>query len=119
MTPTALTFEARCSANSYTYAVGPATGIPGGSTQIVWDPYACAPFLCVAPFSTELNLRSDQQQAGAVPFAQASYTLRVYDERGVDAVATGGYFYGSNSLVVFAMYSPAAYTPLAAGASLL
>lgn len=32
-------------------------------------------------------------------------------------MATGGYFYGSNSLVVFAMYSPAAYTPLAAGSS--
>lgn len=56
-----------------------------------------------------------QQSANAIPFAQASYTLRVFDERGIDAVATGGYFYGANSIVNFALYSPAAYTPLSQG----
>jgi hypothetical protein len=39
----------------------------------------------------------------------------VYDERGIDAVATPGYFNGANSIVNFALYSPAAYTPLASG----
>ncbi|ORY91671.1 hypothetical protein BCR35DRAFT_298934 [Leucosporidium creatinivorum] len=97
VTPSSLTFEARCSANSFTYPVGPTTGIPGSETQIVWDPYEYA------------------QSANAIPFAQASYTLRVYDERGIDAAATAGYFNGANSIVNFALYSPAAYTPLASG----
>lgn len=51
------------------------------------------------------------QSDGAIPFAQASYTLRVYDERGIGAIATAGYFNGANSIVNFALYSPAAYTP--------
>lgn len=55
------------------------------------------------------------QSAGAVALAQASYTLRVADERGYDAAATGGYFYGQNAMVNFALYSPAAYTSLADG----
>lgn len=55
------------------------------------------------------------QSAGAAALAQASYTLRVADERGYDAAATGGYFYGQNSMVNFALYSPAAYTSLADG----
>lgn len=38
--PTSLTFLAYCAANSRTYPVGPATGIPGAATQLVWDPYA-------------------------------------------------------------------------------
>ncbi|KAI5480420.1 hypothetical protein MNV49_000995 [Pseudohyphozyma bogoriensis] len=97
VTPASLTFVAYCSANSYTYPVGPTTGIPGATSQYVWDPWGY------------------QQSAGAIPFAQASYTLKVWDERGADAVATGGYFYGSNTVVNFAMYSPAAYTPLASG----
>jgi len=63
----------------------------------VWDPYAYG------------------QSAGAVALAQASYTLRVADERGYDAAATAGYFYGQNSMVNFALYSPAAYTSLADG----
>ncbi|KAM0745752.1 hypothetical protein T439DRAFT_136008 [Meredithblackwellia eburnea MCA 4105] len=95
--PSSLTFQAYCSANSYTYPVGPTTGIPGDSTSLVWDPY------------------SYQQSAGAIPFAQASYTLRVFDERGWAAAASPGYFYGPASVVNFAMYSPAAYTPLASG----
>ncbi|SCZ98182.1 BZ3500_MvSof-1268-A1-R1_Chr7-1g09044 [Microbotryum saponariae] len=95
VTPASLTFEARCTANSFTYPVGPTTGIPASQTSLVWDPYAYV------------------QSAGAIPFAQASYTLRVYDERGINAAATGGYFNGAQSVVYFALYSPAAYTPLA------
>lgn len=55
------------------------------------------------------------QSADAIPLAQASYTLRVFDERGRDAAATAGYFNGANSIVLFALYSPAAYTPLSEG----
>lgn len=56
-----------------------------------------------------------QKQPNAINFAQASYTLRVFDERGYNAIATGGYFDGSNINLNFAMYTPAAYTALAAG----
>ncbi|GAA6019092.1 hypothetical protein JCM10207_006540 [Rhodosporidiobolus poonsookiae] len=97
VTPSMLTFEARCSANGYTYPVGPTTGIPGTETSLVWDPWAYA------------------QSPNALPFAQASYTLRVYDERGADATAEAGRFNGNNAILTFAMYSPAAYTPLAQG----
>lgn len=68
---------------------------------------------------TPKNPHRYAQQPGAIPFAQASYTLRVYDERGIDAVATPGYFNGANSIVYFALYSPAAYTPLASGAPIV
>ncbi|GAA6029587.1 hypothetical protein JCM8097_000951 [Rhodosporidiobolus ruineniae] len=94
VTPTSLTFEARCSANGNTYPVGT---VAGSETSLVWDPWAY------------------QQSPNAVPFAQASYTLRVYDERGADATAQAGMFNGANSIVNFAMYSPAAYTPLSQG----
>ncbi|GAA5861796.1 hypothetical protein JCM8547_008555 [Rhodosporidiobolus lusitaniae] len=94
VTPTSLTFEARCSANGNTYPVGT---VAGSETSLVWDPYEY------------------QQSANAVPFAQASYTLRVYDERGADATAQAGYFNGANSIINFAMYSPASYTSLADG----
>ncbi|POY74016.1 hypothetical protein BMF94_2827 [Rhodotorula taiwanensis] len=94
VTPTSLTFEARCSANGYTYPVGV---VPGAQTSLTWDPWAYA------------------QSPNAVPFAQASYTLRVYDSRGPDATAEPGLFNGANSILTFAMYSPAAYTPLASG----
>lgn len=55
------------------------------------------------------------QSGDAIPFAQASYTLRVYDERGRGAAASAGYFNGANSILYFALYSPAAYTPLSQG----
>ncbi|KAK4702514.1 hypothetical protein P7C70_g3706, partial [Phenoliferia sp. Uapishka_3] len=97
VTPSSLTFVAYCSANSNTYPIGPTTGIPGTDTSLVWDPYGY------------------QQSNDAIPFAQASYTLRVHDERGEGANPTPGYFYGANSQIRFAMYSPAAYTPLASG----
>lgn len=39
----------------------------------------------------------------------------MYDSRGPDATAEAGRFNGANSILTFAMYSPAAYTPLADG----
>lgn len=74
-------------------------------------------FLATAELSPNLasTIARYAQSANAIPFAQASYTLRVYDERGIDAAATAGYFNGANSIVNFALYSPAAYTPLASG----
>lgn len=123
VTPTSLTFEARCSANSNTYQVG---SIPGGQTTIVWDPYASvghrpsarsSAFLQTSQLTPSACLPSCSyaQSAGAVALAQASYTLRVADERGYDAAATAGYFYGQNAMVNFALYSPAAYVSLADG----
>ncbi|KAK4056556.1 hypothetical protein OIO90_002404 [Microbotryomycetes sp. JL221] len=97
VSPESLTFQAVCSANSFTYPVGPTTGIPASETQLVWDPWQYA------------------QSPNAIPFAQASYTLRVFDERGQGAAATPGYFNGANAIQYFALYSPAAYTPLAEG----
>ncbi|GAA6050016.1 hypothetical protein JCM3770_001915 [Rhodotorula araucariae] len=94
VTPTSLTFEARCSANGFTYPVGV---VPGSQTSLVWDPYEYG------------------QSPNAIPFAQASYTLRVYDERGADATAEAGRFNGNNAIINFAMYSPAAYTPMSQG----
>ncbi|BGP14902.1 hypothetical protein JCM10213_003741 [Rhodosporidiobolus nylandii] len=94
VTPTSLTFEARCSANGNTYTIG---SVEAGATSLVWDPYEYA------------------QSPNAIPFAQASYTLRVYDERGADATAEAGQFNGANSIVYFALYSPASYTSLADG----
>ncbi|GAA6004689.1 hypothetical protein JCM11491_002196 [Sporobolomyces phaffii] len=94
VTPSSLTFEARCTANGFTY---PITTIAAAETSLVWDPWQYA------------------QSANALPFAQASYTLRVYDERGPDATAEAGRFNGNNAIINFALYSPQAYTPLAAG----
>lgn len=71
--------------------------------------------LCEKPLTPSLSSRSYAQSPNAVPFAQASYTLRVYDSRGPDATAEPGLFNGANSILTFAMYSPAAYTPLASG----
>lgn len=62
-----------------------------------------------------LHSRSYAQSPNAVPFAQATYTLRVYDSRGPDATAQPGLFNGANSILTFAMYFPAQYTSLADG----
>lgn len=61
------------------------------------------------------RIRSYAQSPNAVPFAQATYTLRVYDSRGPDATAQPGLFNGANSILTFAMYFPAQYTSLADG----
>ncbi|GAA5974689.1 hypothetical protein JCM5350_001251 [Sporobolomyces pararoseus] len=94
VTPSSLTFEARCTANGYTY---PITTIAAAETSLVWDPWQYA------------------QSPNALPLAQASYTLRVYDERGPDATAEAGRFNGNNAIINFALYSPQPYTPLASG----
>lgn len=68
-----------------------------------------------AIFTLASSLRSYAQLPSAVPFAQATYTLRVYDSRGPDATAEPGLFNGANSILTFAMYFPAQYTSLADG----
>lgn len=83
--------------NSNTYPVGPSDGIiDGTATSVVWDLY-------------EYN-----QQNPNTPLAQGSYNLRIWDDRGPDAVRAPGLF-DPNSALKFALYSPAAYTPLASG----
>ncbi|QRV82278.1 transmembrane protein [Ceratobasidium sp. AG-Ba] len=102
-TPAALTVQAYCSQNGNTYPVGPANAqgtvegvIPGTATAVTWDAFA--------------------QQTGpnGIPLVQATYTLRVFDERGVTAGIEPGKLQ-VNQNVKFAMYSPAAYTPIASG----
>lgn len=93
-----MTVIASCSANGNTYAVGPTNSpynvLPGNATQVVWNPWQA------------------EQVPGAVPFAEATYVLKIWDERGPDSVVRGGYmspFAGKQ----FAMYRPATYTPFA------
>lgn len=102
-TPAALTVQAYCSQNGNTYRVGPTNSfgtvdgiIPGTATQIVWDAYA------------------QQNEPNAVRLQPASYTLRIFDERGLTAVAEPGKL-SPNTQIKFAMYSPAQYTPLESG----
>jgi len=93
-TPTHLTVSAFCSSNGNTYAVGPTDGvIPGGATQVVWDTYEY------------------EQQQGAVPLAQAEYTLFIHDERGPDSGLHAGLL-TPNSGMKFSLYRPRTYDPL-------
>lgn len=96
--PTSLTVVAYCSQNGNTYPVGPTGGtsntIPGNQSQVVWNPY-------------EWSTRE-----GQIPFAMASYTLKIYDERGEGSKPQGGYL-APYSGTIFGMYLPKAYTPLA------
>ncbi|KAJ7151244.1 hypothetical protein C8R46DRAFT_1123674, partial [Mycena filopes] len=96
--PTSITVSAVCAANGNTYAVGPDPSgrIPGTATEVVWDVY------------------SYQQAHPNTPLAQASYTLHMWDDRGPDATAAPGLMSPNNALV-FALYTPQAYTPLASG----
>ena len=89
---------ASCSANGNTYAVGPTNSpynvLPGNATQVVWNPWQA------------------EQVPGAIPFAEATYVLKIWDERGPDSAVKGGYmspFAGKQ----FAMYRPATYTSFA------
>lgn len=80
-----------------TYAVGPTDGIiPGDASSVVWDVY------------------SYQQAHPNTPLAAASYTLRIWDERGPDATRRPGYLQ-PNSALRFALYTPQDYTPLSSG----
>lgn len=73
---------------------GVANTIPGTATAITWNPY------------------DYEAVAGAVPLAVASYTLKIWDERGDSSGSTGGYM-SPYSGTKFALYRPQAYTPLA------
>ncbi|WVQ66755.1 uncharacterized protein L199_004946 [Kwoniella botswanensis] len=104
-TPTSLTVVASCSANGNVYPVGPnptpsgnasANVFPGNTTQVVWNPYDW------------------EQIPGQVPFAEATYVLKIYDERGDGSAVKGGYlspYAGTN----FMMYRPGGYTSLSDG----
>lgn len=85
--PTSLTLQAYCSQNGFTYPVGPTQGIAGDSQEVAWNPYEY------------------EQGQGATPLAEASYTLRVFDERGYDAAASPGYM-RPYAGTVFALYRP-------------
>lgn len=98
MQPSNLTVIASCSANGNTYPVGPTNSpynvLPGNATQVVWNPWQA------------------EQVPGAVPFAEATYVLKIWDERGPGSAVRGGYlspFAGRE----FAMYRPATYTSFA------
>ncbi|EJT99171.1 hypothetical protein DACRYDRAFT_96043 [Dacryopinax primogenitus] len=96
-TPTHLTLSAYCQANGNTYPVGPTNGVIDGTAKsVTWDPY-------------EYN-----QQPGVTPLAEASYTLRIVDERGPNVGAAPGLF-SPNSQMTFALYKPQSYTPLSDG----
>ena len=93
-TPTRLTVSAFCSSNGNTYPVGPTDGvIEGAATQVVWDAYAY------------------EQQQGAVPLAQAEYTLFINDERGPNSGLHAGLL-TPNSGMKFSLYRPREYVPL-------
>lgn len=96
ITPTSITVTAFCAANGYNYPVGGANGdgvYPGSVTSINWDPYAY------------------QNSPGALALAQETYTLRIQDERGANAVGTPGML-SAYSALKFALYKPGQATPL-------
>jgi len=85
--PETLTLQAYCSQNGFTYPVGPTQGIAGDSTEYAWNPY------------------DYEQSGGATPLAEASYTLRIFDERGYFAAPSAGYM-RPYAGTVFALYRP-------------
>ncbi|KAI0341495.1 hypothetical protein BDW22DRAFT_1332387 [Trametopsis cervina] len=93
VTPTSLTVSAICQ-NGNTYPVGPSDGkIPGTATSVEWD------------------LWSYQQAHPETPLAQLPYTLHIWGDNGPGAQRSPGVLQENNQLQ-FALYSPAAYTPL-------
>ena len=94
--PASLTVSAVCE-NGVTFPVGPTNGvIPGTDTSVVWDVYS---FVQANPQS---------------PLPQSTYTLEIFDERGMGAARSPGLL-SPNSNLRFALYSPVPYTPLASG----
>ena len=98
VTPTHLTVIASCPANGNTYLVGPTASpsntIPANASAVTWNPWEW------------------EQVPGQTPFAEATYVLKIWDERGPQATVKGGYlspYSGTN----FAMYRPAGYTAIA------
>ncbi|KAI0287203.1 hypothetical protein BC826DRAFT_1046211 [Russula brevipes] len=95
-TPASLTVSAICE-NGNTFPVGPTDGvIPGSATSVVWDAYAW------------------QQSNPNSPLAQATYTLLIHDERGVDPSRAPGLLQ-PNEACKFGLYSPQPYTPISSG----
>ncbi|KAG2136540.1 uncharacterized protein EDB93DRAFT_783205 [Suillus bovinus] len=95
VTPTALTVSAV--ANGNTYPIGPSDGvIPGTAQSVVWYPYGY------------------QTANPSLPLVQASYTLHIWAQGGPSAFPSPGYM-EPNSELIFAMYTPQGYTPLASG----
>lgn len=96
--PKTLTVVASCAANGNTYPVGPTDGkqnvFDGNTTEVHWCPYEW------------------QQVPGQPAFAAASYTLKIYDERGDGTPRKGGWL-SPYSGTIFGMYLPQPYTPLA------
>ncbi|PWN40649.1 hypothetical protein IE81DRAFT_282884, partial [Ceraceosorus guamensis] len=95
--PSSLTIQAVNTAQKNTI---PIATIAGAATQVVWSPW------------------DYQQSAGArnLPqLAQATYRLQIFDEKGPDAATNQAGVFNANQAVQFALYIPAAYTPLSAG----
>jgi hypothetical protein len=92
--PSNITIIASCSQNGNTYAVGPTTApynvLPANATQVIWNPWEA------------------EQVPGAIPFAQATYVLKMWDERGPGSAVKGGYM-SPYAGTQFAMYRPAKY----------
>ena len=97
-TPESITVVAYCADNNVEYKVGPTDGssntLPGKATQVVWNPYEW------------------QLQPGQTPFQQATYTLKIFDERGTGVALKAGYLTPYTG-TKFGMYKPQAYTPFA------
>ncbi|KAJ4468718.1 hypothetical protein J3R30DRAFT_3661701 [Lentinula aciculospora] len=89
-TPTSLTVNA-VGANSFTYSL---TSLPGTASSYIWTPY------------------DYQQSHQATPLAQTTYSLQIFDERGLSATTRPGYL-SPNTALTFALYTPQPYTPLA------
>ncbi|KAJ1301896.1 hypothetical protein OPQ81_000736 [Rhizoctonia solani] len=102
-TPASLTLHAYCTEDGNTFRVGPTNSdgtvagvIPGTATAVTWDAYA------------------QQSEPGAKRLLQATYTLRIFDERGFTVGAEPGLL-NPNQNLKFAMYTPAQYTPIESG----
>ena len=85
---------ASCSANGNTYPVGPTNSpyntIPANATQVIWNPWEW------------------EQIPGQTPFAEATYVLKIWDERGPGSTIKGGWM-SPYSGTQFSMYRPAQY----------
>lgn len=98
--PQHLTVIASCSANGNTYLVGPTASpsntLAGNATGVVWSPWEW------------------EQVPGQIPFAEATYVLKIWDERGPGVGIKGGYL-SPYAGTQFALYRPGVYQSIADG----
>ncbi|ORX40480.1 hypothetical protein BD324DRAFT_3116 [Kockovaella imperatae] len=98
--PEHLTIIASCSANGNTYPVGPTASpsntLAANATNVVWSPWEW------------------EQIQGQVPFAEATYVLKMWDQRGPDVGIKGGYL-SPYAGTEFALYRPGPYVSIADG----